>query len=163
MGVYSANGTSSDHQTQSVLLLTSLTLLLAALILSWPGENVSAQTKRATATANQIFVGNIGAIAGVLIYRPSLNGHFFRTPHIGGSHMSLWILMDMQNWLSFFTLVAIIYALSAIVIASWLWFWMARENKRRDALDPKEVHAVPKLNEKGQPLGDRHPAYRFII
>jgi hypothetical protein len=49
------------------------------------------------------------------------------------------------------------------VIASWLWFWMARENKRRDTLDPKEVQAVPKLNEKGNPLGDRHPSYRFII
>jgi hypothetical protein len=58
---------------------------------------VSAQTKRATATANQIFVGNIGAIAGVLIYRPSLNGHFFRTPHIGGSHMSFLMMMDTQN------------------------------------------------------------------
>lgn len=31
---------------------------------SWPGENVSAQTKRAVAVAMQITIGDIGAIAG---------------------------------------------------------------------------------------------------
>ena len=35
-----------------------------ALLLSWPGENVSAQTKRAVAVAMQITIGDIGAIAG---------------------------------------------------------------------------------------------------
>ena len=36
-----------------------------ALLLSWPGENVSSQTKRAVAVAMQISIGDIGAIAGV--------------------------------------------------------------------------------------------------
>jgi len=31
---------------------------------SWPGENVSAQTKRAVTVAMQITIGDIGAIAG---------------------------------------------------------------------------------------------------
>jgi hypothetical protein len=31
---------------------------------SWPGENVSAQTKRAIAVAMQITIGDIGAIVG---------------------------------------------------------------------------------------------------
>ncbi|CAA7261574.1 unnamed protein product [Cyclocybe aegerita] len=53
-----------------------------ALLLSWPGENVSAQTKRAVAVAMQITIGDIGAIAGVLIYRPNLSAHHFRIPHI---------------------------------------------------------------------------------
>jgi hypothetical protein len=78
---------------------------MLALLLSWPAENVSPQTKRATATAMQIFIGDIGgmkayhafwehrltdviAIAGVLVYRPSLSAHFFRTPHIGQSFLT---------------------------------------------------------------------------
>lgn len=36
-----------------------------ALLLSWPGENVSNQTKRAVAVALQISIGDIGAISGV--------------------------------------------------------------------------------------------------
>ncbi|KIM43201.1 hypothetical protein M413DRAFT_398146 [Hebeloma cylindrosporum] len=62
-----------------------------ALLLSWPGENVSAQTKRAVAVAMQITIGDIGAIAGVLIYRPSLNAHRFRTPHIIAIGYLLWL------------------------------------------------------------------------
>jgi hypothetical protein len=82
---------------------------MLALLLSWPAENVSPQTKRATATAMQIFIGDIGgmmiyhalwerrltdviAIAGVLVYRPSLSAHFFRTSHIGQSfHLPLFL------------------------------------------------------------------------
>ncbi|GAA5924553.1 uncharacterized protein JCM15063_005674 [Sporobolomyces koalae] len=52
-----------------------------ALLLAWPSENVSPQTKRATSTAMQIFIGDIGAIAGVLVYRPDLSAHFYRIPH----------------------------------------------------------------------------------
>lgn len=39
-----------------------------ALVLSWPAENVSSQTKRATALGMQISIGNCGAITSVLIY-----------------------------------------------------------------------------------------------
>lgn len=53
-----------------------------ALVLSWPSENISSQTKRATGLGLQISVGNLGAVVGVLLYRPSLNGHLFRTPNI---------------------------------------------------------------------------------
>jgi hypothetical protein len=36
----------------------------SVLVTSWPGENVSGQTKRAVAVAMQITIGDIGAIAG---------------------------------------------------------------------------------------------------
>lgn len=45
-----------------------------ALLLSWPGENVSGQTKRAIAVAMQITIGDIGAIAGYVESCPFLLG-----------------------------------------------------------------------------------------
>ncbi|GAA5934073.1 hypothetical protein JCM10213_008517 [Rhodosporidiobolus nylandii] len=78
-----------------------------ALLLSWPSENVSPQTKRATASANQIFIGDIGAIVGVLVYRPDLNAHFFRLPHG----------------------IAILYTGFGMAVAGFLWWTMARANK----------------------------------
>ena len=48
----------------------------------------------------------------MLVYRPSLNAHFFRTPH----------------------LVAIGYSLFTILVVAFLWFEMARRNKQRAAL-----------------------------
>ncbi|KAG9315902.1 major facilitator superfamily domain-containing protein [Chiua virens] len=71
--------------------------------LVWPSENVSGQTKRAVAVALQIAVGDIAAIAGCLIYRPSLSAHLYRIPN----------------------LIAIGYMLSAILTATYLWVMMA--------------------------------------
>ncbi|KIJ17683.1 hypothetical protein PAXINDRAFT_111174 [Paxillus involutus ATCC 200175] len=80
-----------------------------SLLLSWPGENVSGQTKRAVAVALQIPVGDVGAIAGCLVYRPSLSGDLYRIPN----------------------LIAIGYLLFAILVTTYLWVMMARENERR--------------------------------
>ncbi|KAF7298948.1 hypothetical protein MIND_00842900 [Mycena indigotica] len=107
-----------------------------ALLLSWPGENVSGQTKRAVAVAMQITIGDIGAIAGVLVYRPDLSAHRFRKPHI----------------------IAIGYLLFAILVAAYLFTWMSRENKRRDALDEKE-----ESEEEATKLGDRSVKYRYVV
>ncbi|KAG6837626.1 hypothetical protein H0H93_006147 [Arthromyces matolae] len=138
-----------------------------ALLLSWPGENVSSQTKRAVAVALQITVGDIGAIAGsafspspielpssdvvygytsVLIYRPSLSANHYRTPHA----------------------IAVGYLAFAIIIASSLAFYMKKENKRRqDALrDGKEsdfyTPAQVREKEQGYTLGDRDIQYRYV-
>ncbi|PPQ65394.1 hypothetical protein CVT26_000019 [Gymnopilus dilepis] len=115
-----------------------------ALLLSWPGENVSAQTKRAVAVAMQITIGDIGAISGVLVYRPNLAGNHYREPHI----------------------IAIGYLVFAVLIALYLYTWMTRENRRRDRLegnkDTKEVYD-PSSAEDKQRLGDRHPSYRYVI
>lgn len=44
--------------------------LASAIVLSWPANNVSTQTKRATAHAMQISIGNLGAALGTQLYRP---------------------------------------------------------------------------------------------
>ncbi|KAJ7935667.1 major facilitator superfamily domain-containing protein [Mycena leptocephala] len=114
-----------------------------ALLLSWPGENVSAQTKRAVAVALQITIGDIGAIAGVLIYRPQFSGHGFRKPHI----------------------IAIGYLLFAAAVATYLWVWMSRENKRRDLLaaDRKKGSLEAEDEVQEQRLGDRSVLYRYVM
>lgn len=113
-----------------------------ALLLSWPGENVSAQTKRAIAVAMQITIGDIGAIAGVLIYRPSLNANRFRTPH----------------------LISIGYLIFAILVTLYLGIWMSRENKRRDEVLANAKTEIPlSTPEERQEQGDREIRYRYVI
>jgi len=116
-----------------------------ALLLSWPGENVSGQTKRAVAVAMQITIGDIGAIAGVLIYRPSFAAHNYRKPHI----------------------IAIGYVAFGGLVASYLWFWMARENRRRDALEENGGEKGTGVNaaESSEDLigSDRAISYRYQV
>ncbi|KAF5385636.1 hypothetical protein D9757_005518 [Collybiopsis confluens] len=115
-----------------------------ALLLSWPGENVAGQTKRAVAVAAQITFGDIGAIAGVLIYRPNFAGHQYRKPHI----------------------IAIGYLFFSIVVASYLWFGLSRENKRKEELLLKSPKAQQEASEDSveerRRLGDRHVLYRYV-
>ncbi|KAG1785963.1 MFS general substrate transporter [Suillus plorans] len=111
-----------------------------SLLLSWPGENVSGQAKRAVAVALQISVGDIGAIAGCLIYRPTLASHLYRTPN----------------------LIAIGYLLFAIVMTAYLWVMMSMENKRRDRLLSKG-ESKDETEEERIRLGDRSVRYRYRI
>ncbi|KAG2039597.1 MFS general substrate transporter [Suillus americanus] len=111
-----------------------------SLLLSWPGENVSGQAKRAVAVALQISVGDIGAIAGCLIYRPTLSSHLYRTPN----------------------LIAIGYLLFAIVMTTYLWVVMSVENRRRDRLLSKG-EAKEETEEERIRLGDRSVRYRYRI
>ncbi|KZT40659.1 MFS general substrate transporter [Sistotremastrum suecicum HHB10207 ss-3] len=120
-----------------------------ALLLSWPGENVAGQTKRAVAVAMQITIGDIGAIAatGVLIYRPSFAVDNYRKPHI----------------------IAIGYVVFGALCASYLWFWMARENRRRDAIEAEvaggEKGDARDRTESRENLvsSDRNLRYRYQI
>ncbi|KAL8712716.1 MAG: hypothetical protein Q9225_006893, partial [Loekoesia sp. 1 TL-2023] len=48
-----------------------------AIVLSWPANNVSGQTKRATANALQISIGNLGAVLGTQLYRTETQPRFF--------------------------------------------------------------------------------------
>ncbi|KAH9047698.1 major facilitator superfamily domain-containing protein [Lactarius hengduanensis] len=111
-----------------------------ALLLSWPAENISGQTKRAVGVALQITVGDLGAVTGVLLYRPAYSAHRFRKPHI----------------------IAIGYLTFSIVIASGLWFRMARENRRRE-----EIIAAGKDEEVDYEtkvlLGDRDVHWRYTV
>ena len=108
---------------------------------SWPGENVSGQTKRAVAVALQITVGDIGAIAGCLIYRPALSAHLYRKPN----------------------LISIGYLLFAIFMATYLWVAMKRENWRRDRLLSRGGTEVEEIEEDRIRLSDRSLRYRYQI
>ncbi|KAG9227577.1 hypothetical protein PTI98_011134 [Pleurotus ostreatus] len=112
-----------------------------ALLLSWPGENVSGQTKRAIAVAMQITIGDIGAVAGVLIYRPNFSGHHFRKPHI----------------------ISIGYLVFAAAVAAYLWIWMARENARRDEVLRKLADEKEVKQERNRRAGDRDIYYRYHV
>ncbi|KAL4915540.1 major facilitator superfamily domain-containing protein [Aspergillus aurantiobrunneus] len=48
-----------------------------AIVLSWPANNVSGQTKRAIANAMQISIGNLGAVLGTQLYRTETRPRYF--------------------------------------------------------------------------------------
>jgi len=113
-----------------------------SLVLSWPGENVSGQTKRAVAVAMQITIGDMGAIAGVLIYRPDFASHLYRKPNI----------------------ISIGYIVFALAVTSYLWFSMSRENRRRDALlNEGKEEQIRETEEERIALGDRSVYYRYQL
>lgn len=117
-----------------------------ALLLSLPSENVSSQTKRATALAMQIAFGNMGSIVGVQLYRRPLGG--LRNPHYHISH-GLSIV-----WLGF-----------GIGAASALWFLLSRENQRRDALQVSRENdkSQEETDEERKRLGDRRLDWRYHV
>jgi MFS family permease len=110
-----------------------------ALVLSWPAINVSGQTKRATANALQISIGNLGAVLGTQLYRPNtapryILGHGF----------------------------ALGYLCANIVVVGTLWWRLEKENKEKQRYlveNPatKGFHD----SEEDLRLGDRHPRWVF--
>jgi hypothetical protein len=110
------------------------------MIYSWPSENVSGQTKRAVGVAIQVTIGSMGAITGVLIYRPAFSAHHFRKPHT----------------------VAIGYLTFAIAMASTLWYFMASENRRRaEIIAAGNVEVVDR--ETKVLLGDREIHWKYHV
>lgn len=81
-----------------------------AIVLSWPANNVSGQTKRATANAMQISIGNLGAVLGTQLYRPSTSPRFY----LGHGF-------------------AIGYLAANLVVVGVLWWVLKRENARKMA------------------------------
>lgn len=79
-----------------------------AIVLSWPAANVSGQTKRATATAMTITIGNLGAVLGTQLYRPSTSPRWF----LGHGFALGYLVLNLVN-------------------TSALWFFLNRENKRK--------------------------------
>jgi hypothetical protein len=110
-----------------------------ALVLSWPAINVSGQTKRATANAMQISIGNLGAVLGTQLYRPKtapryLLGHGF----------------------------ALGYLCMNLVVVGTLWWLLNKENKAKKA----HLQAHPETrgfhdSDEDLLLGDRHPRWQF--
>ena len=104
-----------------------------ALTLSWPAVNVSAQTKRATANALQITIGNLGAVIGTQIYRSQ------DTPRYVVGHS-----------------VALAYLVANVVVVGVLFLVLRGENRRKERL---LAEGGQSLAEKEN--GDRDVRWRF--
>ncbi|KAL5349824.1 hypothetical protein ACLOAV_004858 [Pseudogymnoascus australis] len=78
------------------------------IVLAWPANNVSGQTKRATANAMQISIGNLGAVLGTQLYRPSTKPRYYLGHGFAAG-----------------------YLLANILVALTIWAVLARENKRK--------------------------------
>jgi len=88
----------------------------------------------------QITIGDMGAVTGVLLYRPAFSAHRFRGPHI----------------------IAIGYLTFSIVIAGALWYSMASENRRRAGIIA--VGKVEKVDRETKVLlGDRDVHWRYRV
>lgn len=76
-----------------------------ALVLAWPANNVSGQTKRAIANAMQISIGNLGAVLGTQLYRTETSprwflGHGFALGYLVANTVvvgTLWIVLKNSN------------------------------------------------------------------
>lgn len=82
-----------------------------ALVLAWPANNISGQTKRAVAGGMQIMIGNLGAVLGTQLYRTETAPRYF----LGHGF-------------------ALGYLVANIVVVSTLWWVLKNENERKDAL-----------------------------
>ncbi|THV07805.1 MFS general substrate transporter [Dendrothele bispora CBS 962.96] len=114
-----------------------------ALALSWPAMNVAGQTKRATACAMQISVGNLGAVIGTQVYRPDTSPRYL----VGHG-------------------LAMGYLAANVVVVSILWVVLKRENTRRDGV-AEVTSGIEDSKGKGgkvDPLqGDGDPRWRFHL
>lgn len=106
-----------------------------AIVLSWPANNVSGQTKRATANAMQISIGNLGAVLGTQLYRSTDGPRFF----VGHGF-------------------AFGYLCANILVVGTLWAMLRRENARRD--DGERDGRLTGIAED-EWLGDDDPRWRF--
>lgn len=98
-----------------------------ALALSWPAVNVSGQTKRAASGALQISIGNLGAVIGTQIYRTQM------APRYVPGHA-----------------VALAYLAANVAVAGITWWYLARENRKREALEasqPADVKVGPIMSD----------------
>ena len=106
-----------------------------AIVLSWPANNVSGQTKRATANAMQISIGNLGAVLGTQLYRANDGPRYF----LGHGF-------------------ALGYLCANIVVVGTLWAILRAENRRRDNGESDAGLAAVAEDEW---LGDEDPRWRF--
>lgn len=113
------------------------------IILSWPANNVSGQTKRAIANALQISVGNCGAVIGTQLYRTETSPRYF----LGHGF-------------------ALGYLVANIFVVAILWKVLQKENTKKAAV--REAQGLRPLmgdvgDAEGEFLGDRDPRWEFQI
>ena len=106
-----------------------------AIVLSWPANNVSGQTKRATANALQISIGNLGAVLGTQLYRSRDGPRFF----VGHSFALTYLVLN-------------------VVTVAIVWSVLRTENARRDRGGRNDrLDGV----DEDEWLGDDDPRWRF--
>lgn len=111
-----------------------------ALVLSWPAINVSGQTKRATANAMQISIGNLGAVLGTQLYRANSGPRYV----LGHSF-------------------ALGYLVANLLVVSALWLVLTRENREKERVVQAQGGHVTRDSDEDLALGDRHPGWRFQV
>lgn len=112
-----------------------------AIVLSWPANNVSGQTKRCIANALQISIGNLGAVLGTQLYRTETSPRYF----LGHGF-------------------ALGYLVANIAVVGVLWIVLKRENaaKERERLDKGLSALMGDIGDAdGDFLGDRDPRWIF--
>ncbi|KAI2476821.1 MFS transporter [Pyrenophora tritici-repentis] len=112
-----------------------------ALVLCWPAINVSGQTKRATANAMQISIGNLGAVLGTQLYRANSGPRYV----LGHSF-------------------ALGYCCLNLVVVGALLVLLKKENREKDKvlLERPETGGFHDSVEDLK-MGDRHPRWRFQV
>jgi hypothetical protein len=106
-----------------------------AIVLAWPANNVSGQTKRAIANAMQIFIGNVGAIIGTQIYRPTSAPRFY----LGHA-------------------IALGYLFANVVVVGILWIVLKRQNSKKTS--GKHDDRLKRISED-EFIGDEDPRWIF--
>lgn len=112
-----------------------------AIILSWPANNVSGQTKRCIANAMQISIGNLGAVLGTQLYRTESSPRYF----LGHGF-------------------ALGYLVANIAVVGVLWVVLKRENAAKEReREHKGLSAVMGDigDAEGDFLGDKDPRWIF--
>lgn len=112
-----------------------------AIVLSWPANNVSGQTKRAIANAMQISIGNCGAVLGTQLYRTETSPRFF----LGHGF-------------------ALGYLVANIAVVSVLWLVLHKNNQKKEA--ERERRGLGALlgdigDAEGEFQGDEDPRWVF--
>lgn len=112
-----------------------------AIVLSWPANNVSGQTKRCIANAMQISIGNLGAVLGTQLYRTETSPRYF----LGHGF-------------------ALGYLVANIVVVGILWEVLRRENAEKQRV--REVQGLSPLvgdvgDAEGEFQGDKDPRWVF--
>ncbi|GES62121.1 MFS transporter [Aspergillus terreus] len=112
-----------------------------AIVLSWPANNVSGQTKRCIANAMQISIGNCGAVLGTQLYRTETAPRYF----LGHGF-------------------ALGYLVANIIVVFVLWQVLKRENAEKARIRDRD--GLPALmgdvgDAEGDFQGDKDPRWIF--
>ncbi|CAL5873068.1 uncharacterized protein PFLUO_LOCUS7337 [Penicillium psychrofluorescens] len=114
-----------------------------AIVLSWPANNVSGQTKRCIANALQISIGNLGAVIGTQLYRTEWSPHYF----VGHG-------------------TALGYLVANIFVVGALWYVLKQENEKKER--EREAQGLTAMmgdvgDVEGEFLGDKDPRWIFQL